>query len=299
MDDQLTTEQEPLLTPDFLRKLEQLSLVSRRVFAGKMRGERRSTKRGASVEFADYRNYTHGDDFRRVDWNVYARLEKLFLKLFVEEEDLHIYILIDASKSMEFGSPSKLLHAKRIAAALSYIGLANLDRVGLAALSGSDAHILQPKRGKQSAHEVFRWLECISPSGQTDLAASIRDFSLRTAQSGVVIVLSDFLCTSYPQGLITLLARKFEPVILHILDQDELQPPLVGDLLLIDSETGERREVTITQTLLRKYQQRLSAFKTDLESFCVRYGCTHACISNRTPFEDLVLNYLRQKGTIS
>lgn len=299
MTDQLTTEQEPLLTPDFLRKLEQLSLVSRHMFPGKMRGERRSTKRGASVEFADYRNYTHGDDFRRVDWNVYARLEKLFLKLFVEEEDLHVYILIDASTSMQFGSPSKLLYAKRIAAALSYIGLANLDRIGLAALSGSEAHVLQPKRGKQSAHEIFRWLDCITPMGKTDLAASIRDFSLRTAQSGVVIVLSDFLCTSYPQGLITLLARKFEPVILHILDQDELQPPLVGDLLLIDSETDERREVTITQTLLRKYQQRLSAFKSDLESQCTRYGCTHACITNQTPFEDLILNYLRQQGTIS
>jgi uncharacterized protein (DUF58 family) len=298
MTDQITTEQELLLAPDFLCKLEQLSLVSKRVFTGRMRGERHSTKRGASVEFADYRNYTHGDDFRHVDWNVYARLEKLFLKLFVEEEDLHVYILIDTSKSMEFGSLSKLLYAKRIAAALSYIGLTNLDRVGLAALSGSDAHILQPKRGKQSAHEIFRWLGCISPMGKTDLAASIRDFSLRTAQSGVVIVLSDFLCTGYPQALITLLARKFEPVILHILDQDELQPPIVGDLLLIDSETGERKEVTITQTLLRKYQQRLSAFKSDLESQCTRYGCTHTCISTQTPFEDLILNYLRQQGTI-
>jgi hypothetical protein len=121
---------------------------------------------------------------------------------------------------------------------------------------------------------------------------------LRTAQAGVVIVLSDFLCATYPLGLTTLLARKFEPVVLHILDQDELQPPLVGDLLLIDSETGERREVTITQTLLRKYQQRLSDFRTGLESYCARYGCTYASVSNQTPFEDLVLNYLRQRGAV-
>src|SRR3990172_8399336 len=126
--------EEPLLTPDFLRKIERLSLVAKRLFPGTLRGERRSTKRGASVEFADYRNYTTGDDFRRVDWNVYARLEKLFLKLFVEEEDLHVYVLLDVSRSMEFGSPSKLLYGKRIAAALSYIALCNLDRVGLAAL---------------------------------------------------------------------------------------------------------------------------------------------------------------------
>ena len=298
MSDQIITEQEPLLTPDFLRKLEQLSLVSRRVFAGKMRGERRSTKRGASVEFADYRNYTHGDDFRRVDWNVYARLEKLFMKLFVEEEDLHVYLLIDISKSMEFGNPPKLLYAKRIAAALSYIGLANLDRVGLAALSGSDAMTLSPKRGKQSAHEIFRWLDSLTAEGETDLAAGIRDFSLRTPQPGVVIVLSDFLCTTYPQGLTTLLARKFEPVVLQILDQDEVQPPLLGDLLLIDSENGTKREVTITQTLLRKYQQRLSDFKNGLESYCTRYGCTFASVTNQTPFEDIILFYLRLQGAI-
>jgi len=298
MSDQIITEQEPLLTPDFLRKLEQLSLVSRRVFAGKMRGERRSTKRGASVEFADYRNYTHGDDFRHVDWNVYARLEKLFMKLFVEEEDLHVYLLLDVSKSMDFGSPSKILYAKRIAAALSYIGLANLDRVGLTALTGSEAMTLSPKRGKQSAHEIFTWLDSLTADGETDLAAGIRDFSLRTPQPGIVIVLSDFLCTTYPQGLNTLLARKFEPVILQILDQDEVRPSHVGDLLLIDSETGARREVTITQTLLRKYQQRLSDFKNGLESYCTSYGCTFASVTNQTPFEDLILSYLRRQGAI-
>ena len=143
-----TIGSEPLLTPDFLRKIEMLSLVAKRLYPGQMRGDRRSTKRGSSVEFADYRNYTIGDDFRRVDWNVYARLEKLFLKLFVEEEDLHVYVLIDASSSMGFGDPAKLLYSKRIAAALSYIALSNLDRVGLSSLSGPTAAILSPKRGK-------------------------------------------------------------------------------------------------------------------------------------------------------
>ncbi len=186
-----TTEQD-LLTPDFLRKIERLSLVAKRVFPGQLRGERRSTKRGSSVEFADYRNYAVGDDFRRVDWNVYARLEKLFLKLFVEEEDLHVYVLIDASRSMEFGDPSKLLYAKRVAAALSYIALGNLDRVGLAALSDGMASILTPKRGKQSAFGVFEWLKSVKPSGATQLAQSIRDFSLRTSRPGLAIVISDF-----------------------------------------------------------------------------------------------------------
>ncbi|MHB0911836.1 MAG: DUF58 domain-containing protein [Armatimonadota bacterium] len=293
-----TQHTEELLTPDFLRKIERLSLLSRRVFPGRLRGERRSTKRGSSVEFADYRNYSIGDDFRRVDWNVYARLEKLFLKLFVEEEDLHVYILIDASKSMGFGDPSKLLYAKRIAAALSYIALSNLDRVGLGALHGASASLLTPKRGKQSAFGIFGYLKSVEASGETCLAASLRDFSLRTAQPGLVIVISDFFDEEYRQGLSALAARKFEVTALHLLDSDEVDPPIVGDLLLIDSETDERREITMTQGLLNRYRQRLAEFCGGIEDFCLRYGCNYIRVTNKSPFEDLILNYLRQRGTL-
>ena len=292
------TEQEDLLTPDFLRKIERMSLVAKRVFPGRLRGERRSTKRGASVEFADYRNYTIGDDFRRVDWNVYARLEKLFLTLLVEEEDLHAYLLVDASRSMEFGSPSKLLYAKRVAAALAYIALANLDRVGIAALSDGAAQTLSPKRGKQSAFGVFEYLKSVRGSGETDLAESLRDFSLRTSQAGLAIVISDFFDPGYERGLFALLSRKFEVTVVHVLDQDEVSPSVVGDLLLVDSETDERREVTITQTLLRKYAERLAEFCGGIESYCTRYGCNYVRVTNQTPFEDLILSYLRRRGTV-
>jgi uncharacterized protein (DUF58 family) len=295
---QLTQTTEDLLTPDFLRKIEQLALISKRLFPGQMRGERRSTKRGASVEFADYRNYTIGDDFRRVDWNVYARLEKLFLKLFVEEEDLHVYILIDASESMDFGSPTKLLYAKRVAAALAYIGLGNLDRVGLAALTGTGAAIVRPKRGKQSAFGIFEWLKSVEPSGQTQLAESLRDFSLKTSQPGLVIVASDFFDPSYQKGLTALLSRRFEVTVLHVLDQDEVDPPLVGDLLMIDSETNQQREITITQTLLRKYQQRFGEFCGEIEGFCSRYGVNYVRTTNQSPFEDLILGYFRRRGMV-
>lgn len=298
MNQQIATDEDVLLTPDFLRKIEQLSLVARRVFPGQMRGERRSTRRGSSIEFADYRNYTVGDDFRRVDWNVYARLEKLFMKLFVEEEDLHVYILLDTSKSMDFGNPRKLLYAKRIAAALSYIALANLDRVGLAALSGSSAMTLSPKRGKQSAFAVFEWLKSVEPSGAATLSDALRDFSLRTSQPGLVMVISDFFDTDYQKGISALLSRKFEVTLLQVLDQEEVEPSNVGDLLLIDSETSERREVTITQTLLRKYKQRLAQFCGGIESFCTRYGCNYIRATNQSPFEDLILGYLRQRGAL-
>lgn len=294
----IITTEEDLLTPDFLRKIERLSLVAKRVFPGQLRGERRSTKRGSSVEFADYRNYTIGDDFRRVDWNVYARLEKLFLKLFVEEEDLHVYVLMDASRSMEFGTPSKLLYAKRIAAALSYIALGNLDRVGLAALSDASAATLPPKRGKQSAFGVFDWLKSVKPAGDTQLAASLRDFSLRTSRPGLAIVISDFLDPEYQKGLSALISRKFEVTVLQVLDQDEVEPPLVGDLMLVDSETDQRREVTITQSLLRRYKQRLAEHCGGIEAYCTRYGCNYVRVTSQTPFEDLILSYLRQRGTL-
>lgn len=299
MDDvAVRTTEEDLLTPDFLRKIERLALVAKRVFPGQLRGERRSTKRGSSVEFADYRNYAVGDDFRRVDWNVYARLEKLFLKLFVEEEDLHVYILIDSSRSMEFGNPSKLLYAKRIAAALSYIALGNLDRVGLASLADGNAAMLRPKRGKQSAFAVFDWLRTVQPSGQTMLADSLRDFSLRTSRPGLAIVISDFFDPDYQKGLSALVSRRFELTALQVLDQDEAEPPLGGDLMLVDSETDQRREVTITQSLLRRYKQRLAEMCGGVESYCSHFGCNYVRVTNQTPFEDLILGYLRQRGTL-
>lgn len=290
--------EEDLLTPDFLRKIERMSLVARRMFPGRMRGERRSTKRGASVEFADYRNYTHGDDFRRVDWNVYARLGKLFLKLFVEEEDLHVYILLDASKSMDFGHPKKFLYARRIAAALSYIALTSMDKVGIAALFGGTCSMLPPKRGRQAAFGVFDWLKSLKASDETGLASSLREFSLKTTQPGIAIVISDLFDPDYQKGLSALLSRKFEVSVLHMLDQDEVEPPIVGDLLLIDSETKDRREITVTQTLLRKYRRRFAEFCGGIEGFCMRYGVNYVRVTNRLPFEELVLNYLRRRQIV-
>lgn len=298
VDTQQNVHEDELLNPDFLRKIERLSLVAKKLFPGRLKGERRSTKRGSSVEFADYRNYSTGDDFRRVDWNVYARLDKLFLKLFVEEEDLHVYILVDASRSMDFGDPRKLLYAKRVAAALSYIALSNLDRVGLAMLDGKTARSLSPKRGKQSAIGIFEWLRSTPSGGETNLAASLRDFSLRTSQPGLVIMISDFFDPDYQKGLSTLLSRGFELTIIHLMDHEEVDPSIVGDLLLVDSETDERREITVTQTLLRKYRQRLADFCSGIEGYCTRYGCTYVRVTNKSPFEDLILDYLRRRGAV-
>ncbi len=288
-----------LLDAEFMRRIERLNLITRRIFHGSMKGERRSVNRGSSVEFADYRNYSVGDDFRRVDWNVYARLEKLFLKLFMEEEDLNVYILIDTSKSMDFGNPAKLLFAKQVAAALSYIALSNMDRAGIASLNSGKVSILSPKRSKQSSHMIFNYLNSLNASGDTDLADSIRSFSLQTSIPGLAIVISDFFDESYKQGISSLLSRKFDVVILHILDQNEVAPSFTGDLMMIDSETGSKREITITQSLLRRYRDRFNKFCADIEEFSMRYGCNYLRITNDMLFDELILKYLIQRGLLA
>src|SRR6476660_6779487 len=169
----------PLLEPDFLHKLEQLELVSRKIFLGLMKGERRSKRKGQSVEFADYRNYVKGDDLRFLDWNLYARLDRLFIRLFMEEEDLHFYVLIDNSLSMDFGTPSKLHYAKQVAAALAFIGLVNMDRVVLEVFNDRVTQSLPPLRGRRSLWRLMDFLQKLEPAGPSDLRRAMRNFSLK------------------------------------------------------------------------------------------------------------------------
>jgi uncharacterized protein (DUF58 family) len=288
-----------LLEPEFLRKLEQLSLVAKRTFRGQMKGERRSPKRGASVEFADYRNYTPGDDLRRVDWNTYARLERLFLKLFHEEEDLNVYLLVDGSRSMGFGSPTKLEYAQKVAAALGYVGLTEEDRVGATIFGDRLRAVLTPVRGRGQVFPFFRFLQSAEAEGVTAFDVALKEYALRTRRPGVAIVISDFFGPEVETGLKALLYRKFELTLIHVLDPGELNPELVGDLKLVDAETGETREITVTPGLLRDYQRALEAFCGGLQSFARRYGVDYIRASTATPFEDLVLQTMRRSGRVA
>jgi uncharacterized protein (DUF58 family) len=287
-----------LLEPAFLNKLEQLSLVSKKVFAGQLKGEKRSTRRGTSVEFADYRDYSAGDDLRYIDWNTYARLEKLFLKLFVEEEDLHVYLLLDRSQSMAFGSPAKLEYAKRVAAALGYIGLTNYDRVGASLFAERLHATMLPVRGRGQVFRFFQFLEGVQPQGVTSFDRSLREYALRTRRPGVVIVISDCFDPNYEAGLKALLYRKFQVTLLHVFDATELKPDFLGDLKLIDAETGEVREITVSPSLLRDYQRAVENFCGGLQRFCRRYGVDYIRTTTDTPFEDLILKYLRRSGLV-
>lgn len=286
----------------FLRKLARLDLIARKLRSGILRGERRSTKRGQSVEFADYRLYSHGDDLRRVDWNVYARTERAFIKLFVEEEDRTVHLLLDSSPSMDWGAGAahKLTWGRRAAATLGYIALAGLDRVSLATLGSG---VEQQLAGQRGTRAFFRLLDFLSTatarplSGAGDLDAALIAYAARARQPGPLFLLSDLLVAgSGKAGLTALAAHGYEPNIVHILAPDELDPALAGELQLIDRETGTTRDLTADEATLGRYRRSLADWQRDLASFCAGRGWPYLPISTATPFEDVILSSLRRGG---
>jgi uncharacterized protein (DUF58 family) len=290
---------ELLLEPEFLRKLQRLMLLSRKVFAGKMKGERRSRQKGTSVEFADYRNYVFGDDPRFIDWNTYARLERLFLKLFLEEEDLFVYILLDGSASMTFGAPSKFLYAKRVAAALGYITLMNLDRLSVGTFASDLREFLPPTRGKGQSNRLFRFLADLEAEGKTSLASACRRFLVRSKRPGLLILISDFFDREgFEDAIRLLISRRLEIFVIQILAQEELKPEISGDLKLIDAEEGDETEITVSERLLRSYDERLLGFCEGLRNYCVQRGIHYLRISTAAPFEDVILHYLKSAGLV-
>ena len=284
---------------DFLRRLEQLHLVSRRVFRGSGRGERRSRRRGLSVEFVDYRNYVPGDDLRYLDWNLYGRLDRLFLKLFEEEEELHLTLLVDTSRSMHFGEPPKLEHALKLAAAIAYIGLAGLDRVSFASFSGELEHIERGASGRHRAPRLFRSLERISADGPTALGPAVRRLVAEVRRPGLLVLVSDFLDPAgYAAPLRQLVGRGFDVAAVHVLAPEEVDPPLVGDLRLIDSETGEARELSMGMATLKRYRDTVSRFGAELAAFCKARGIHYTQALATAPFERACLDALRKIGLL-
>jgi uncharacterized protein (DUF58 family) len=309
-----------LLNEEFLRKIDRLTLVSKRVRAGSMKGERRSTKRGTSVEFADYRDYTPGDDLRQVDWNIYARLERVFLKLFEEEEELTVHVLIDCSRSMDWSGPSpdlvleegvnpsdprynKLLYAKQTAAAISYMALAAMDRVSLSALfSGRNSAEtrLPMMRGKTQTVRMIRFVEELPAGSGGNLNNALRNYANTTRQPGLLFVISDlFAPGGCFDGVRALQGAGHEVVLLHVLSPDEVNPTLRGDFKLVDSETGESQEVSIDNTALDAYRREFTNWQRDLMDFCRRRSVNYIQIETDTSFEDLVLHYMRRRGLVN
>ena len=294
-----------LLTPELLRRLEQFQLLAARRAKSSAKGERRSRARGQSVEFADYRNYVAGDDFRYLDWNLYGRLERLFLKLYEEERELPVRILLDSSESMTFGTPPKFDFARQVAAAAGYVALCGFDRVTVhvfpeAGPETDGAEIaarggLRAVRGRKSSLEFFQNLSKLTARGAADLNQSLRRGALAARQAGVAVVLSDFLDPGgYESGLNALVGRGFHINAIQILSPEELAPGAYGDLRLVDSETGAIQEVTFGKYRLKAYQQTVMNYCQRLREFCQARGMSFFSVSSDTSLEQLLLNQLRQ-----
>jgi uncharacterized protein (DUF58 family) len=289
---------------DFMRKLERLTIVARRIFPGQLKGEKRSPKHGSSVEFADFRTYAPGDDFRYVDWNVYARLDKLFLKMFREEEDLHVYLLLDVSSSMRFGHPqTKLEASRRVAAALGYIALASLNRVSATAFADRLRGHFRLARGRRHAPRLFEFLSAAGNNGEqaaaTNLVGALREFAVRTHNPGVVALISDFLDPGgYREAITALLGCHFDVNAIQVLAPEEVAPELAGDLRLVDSETQDTREITVSGALLARYRQNVDQFTTDLRRFCIGRNVGYARLIAGDPVDEFVLRYLRRGGLV-
>jgi uncharacterized protein (DUF58 family) len=291
---------ETLLNPPLLRKLEQFQLLAARRAKSSAKGERRSSARGQSVEFADYRSYTAGDDFRYLDWNLFGRLERLYLKVFEEERELPVRIFLDASESMAFGEPSKFLFARQVAAAVGYVALAGFDRVSVHLFpgrteNGPAASALRSVRGKKSALSFLRGLAALQPGGGADLNDALRRGALESRRAGLAVVLSDFLDPQgYEKGLNALLGRGFAIAAIQILSREEIAPSNYGDLRLIDAENGSEREMTFGKYRLAAYQKTVRNFQQKLSEFCRGRGMRFFAAASDQPLEALLLKDFRK-----
>lgn len=300
---------EPLLTAELLRRLEQFQLLASRRAKSTAKGERRSRARGQSVEFADYRPYVHGDDFRYLDWNLYGRLDRLFLKLYEEERELPVRIFLDCSESMTFGSPRKFDFARQVAAALGYVALCGFDRVSVIGFPAFPSesqegsvrtmelaarNALRSVRGRKSAMQFFQNLSALSAGGAADLNGALRRGALEARQAGVAVVLTDFLDPAgYESGLNALTGRGFQVNLIQILSPEELAPTSFGDLRLVDSETGAAQEVTFGRFRMKAYQQTVQNFIQRLREYCQARGIRFFNVASSTSLEQLLLKQLR------
>jgi uncharacterized protein (DUF58 family) len=293
------TQSRRLLDAEFLRKLERLALVSKRVRAGQSKGERKSTRKGSSVEFADYRDYVQGDDLRHVDWNIVGRLDALYLKLFQEQEDITLHVLIDASASMGFGTPSKLDFACKTAAALGYVALAKYDRLSIEAFCGDQTLRLPACRGKASASRMLGFLESIGAEGVTRLDSSCRLYSQRHPRKGIAVLISDLLDPAGCEGIVKRLTTSgSDAYVIHVLSRDELEPPISGDLRLVDSETKAFAEISTSRALLKRYNENLRGFCDAAKRACTARRCAYISAVSDMDFEKLVLGLLRRGGLV-
>ena len=290
----------PLFGSDFLKKLEYLSIVSKRVFRGSLLAQRRTMQMGGGIEFADHRDYTPGDDFRYIDWNLYARHGELLLKRFQEEEDLHVYFFLDCSRSMGFGKTPKFDFARQICAALAYIALADLDRVSVVAFAGDIIDDFPLTRGKNQILSLMQFLEKLPCQGTvTNLGRVVSGFVHRSQRRGLALIISDlFDPEGYQKGVDALRHHKYEPHLIQVIDRAEAEPKMLGDLELFDVESDTMQKVTVTERNLRRYREIFQEFQRGIDVYCHRYGLGCTRTTTEIPFDQVILKMMRTAGAV-
>ena len=288
-----------LLDSRFMARLDGLDVLSRKILLGKLHGERRSKRRGQSVEFADHRPYVEGDDLRFVDWNIYGRLDQFFLKLFIEEQDLSLHILVDCSASSATGDPDKGTWMKKLAAALAYVGVVNNNRVTISTFADGLTGQIANMRGRNYLQQMASFLLGAEVEGPSHFDHACRSLAGKRIGAGVMVVLSDFLFKEgYETGLRRLIGPSYDLYAIQVLSPQELAPDLTGDLKLLDTEDGDTAEITISSALLKFYKRNLTGYCNDLREFCTRRGATHVLTNSGERVESLVLNFLRRLGLL-
>ena len=308
------TRLEDLVDPSLVARLSHLDITSRKLLSGKLKGERRSKRRGQSVEFADHRQYSSGDDLRHIDWNIFGRLDRLFIKLFLEEEDLSLHVVLDASGSADCGTPSKFLLMQKLALAMGYIGLANLHRLSVTCIGGLGAppadnpdgprepqliQSLRDLRGRRRLQDLSRFLLTLEPGGPSPFTEACKRIAVTRRGKGVMLIISDYLLKEgYEDGLRLMLGQGYDVYAIQVLSPQEIEPTLGGDLRLKDCEDGDLAEMTITAPLLKKYKATLQAYCNRFREFCNSRGITPMTVPSDTPVDVLVLEYLRRRGLV-
>ena len=287
-----------LIAPDFYERLDRLALVSRRRLLGSGKGDRRSLRRGTSLEFMDYRPYSSGDDPRQVDWNIYGRSGSLFVKLYEEEEVLGVHLLIDSSRSMDWGSTNKLQFARQLAAALGYIALVGSTRLRAACLTRGVEQTFGPAWGRRQMPALLGFLEEMEARGETDLDEALGGYASRSRDPGLAILVSDLLTPRFEAGLRRLVDRRFEVVVLQVLAPEEVEPPMIGDLTLIDRETGVEVPITLNQEAVERYRRRLREWTAAIETFCGRHQITFQRVLSDERLEHVLFETLRRRGVL-
>lgn len=286
-----------LTDPAFIRRLESLYLLARKILGGSLQSDRRSTKKGAGITFADYAQYSLGDDYRSIDWRVYAKFESLLIKLFELEEDATIYLLVDCSPSMS----TKQVYAKQLAAALGYIALNTLDRLAVYGLADHLKPLFDPSRGRNQVIPFLRSLEAMPTfGGNTDLSTCAREFEARHRRKGLVCVISDFLLPGgFEEGLSRLQWHKHEVFCLQTLDDNDLRCEWKGDVTLECVETGQSERVTVSPREARLYEEAVATWNNDLKQTCAKRGLGFLSTNTDVSFENVITDLLRRGGLVT